>query len=705
MGIVIQESDSDEPRNRANSAPYTKRNDPYVKNGMPGIIIIRGSHNHPLNSPSAMKHLTTPTSIRDEFFEYFSLGMNIASASQYHENKILFEDRNGETEKNSLDDETLLGNAQMNPTKRAVQYWYMLWRNSSFGPRDGSDLLPVLDKRIAMYAADDIIIKYETDPFALIIVTPIMQRIHQCDFSRKILFIDTTSCCDHENYAITFLLSATPCGAVPCGVIITKDQTMNSFENAFKILQQAIVEKLGSSFFNQNYANVIMTDNCAAEIGAAKAIWPDSVLLLCIFHVLQYVLRWLQDANHKIEKAHQGDLMSTFQTILYSTDIKEADDAYESAMAIGSSYPGWQSYLQDQYAMKEKWCLAYRVGLTAHHTNNFAEISIRLFKENVLDRVKAYNLVALLDFIVTTMEVFYKRKLREFYNSRDRRKHLYLQEIFRRAEYIQREDIVKINEHTYEVPSQNIAGTIYTVDSEKATCNCKGGVMGKLCKHIAAVYQFYDVKNSIFPSITIEGRRQMAFVALGEKMPSIDYFLPLHVSTMTEKERRLRDNLNSNVIEISAVNVLETENELRDNIVNLDHAEMASVNSAVEENANLEKANDVEDEEYNFADLLDLLHQLNGKFGLADMSQQGVKKFICRLRKIRSSGQWVSFLHTAAKSVPLRRALGARIKVQPTAIQRRKNRNNRQPAAVNRRHRIAPKKNDKKHSISLRMYV
>ncbi|XP_065218332.1 uncharacterized protein LOC135844139 isoform X2 [Planococcus citri] len=626
MGIVIQESDSDEPRNRANSAPYTKRNDPYVKNGMPGIIIIRGSHNHPLNSPSAMKHLTTPTSIRDEFFEYFSLGMNIASASQYHENKILFEDRNGETEKNSLDDETLLGNAQMNPTKRAVQYWYMLWRNSSFGPRDGSDLLPVLDKRIAMYAADDIIIKYETDPFALIIVTPIMQRIHQCDFSRKILFIDTTSCCDHENYAITFLLSATPCGAVPCGVIITKDQTMNSFENAFKILQQAIVEKLGSSFFNQNYANVIMTDNCAAEIGAAKAIWPDSVLLLCIFHVLQYVLRWLQDANHKIEKAHQGDLMSTFQTILYSTDIKEADDAYESAMAIGSSYPGWQSYLQDQYAMKEKWCLAYRVGLTAHHTNNFAEISIRLFKENVLDRVKAYNLVALLDFIVTTMEVFYKRKLREFYNSRDRRKHLYLQEIFRRAEYIQREDIVKINEHTYEVPSQNIAGTIYTVDSEKATCNCKGGVM-------------------------------------------------------------------------------ETENELRDNIVNLDHAEMASVNSAVEENANLEKANDVEDEEYNFADLLDLLHQLNGKFGLADMSQQGVKKFICRLRKIRSSGQWVSFLHTAAKSVPLRRALGARIKVQPTAIQRRKNRNNRQPAAVNRRHRIAPKKNDKKHSISLRMYV
>lgn len=83
--------------------------------------------------------------------------------------------------------------------------------------------------------------------------------------------------------------------------------------------------------------------------------------------------------------------------------------------------------------------MGYKVGKTAHHTNNYAEISIRLFKVNVLDLVKAYNIVALLEFVIYTMKFFYKRELKEFFNSRDRKNQPFLQKVLKRTNYIQKQ--------------------------------------------------------------------------------------------------------------------------------------------------------------------------------------------------------------------------------------------------------------------------
>ncbi|XP_065207575.1 uncharacterized protein LOC135836577 [Planococcus citri] len=682
------------------TTPYTKRTDPFIKNGMPGIVHLRARHNHPLVSPSALKCLSTPKSVRDQFHEYFSMGMMPSVASNYHENKLLFEDDVDLPVQDSdlpVDDkEVLLDHARYNPTKRTVKYWFERWKNLQYGPKDGSNLETILNQKIASYASQGVTVRYvnnEQDPFALVVITPIMERIHQCSFSKDVLFVDTTSACDHENTSITFLLSVTPCGAVPCGVLITKEQTKAAFTTGFKLLQEVVSEKLGTSFGGQNYPTVLMTDNCSAEIGGALAIWLDSISLLCVFHVLQYVLHWLQDSAHHIPKEHQRDLISTFQTILYCTDINEAENAFESAMAVGGSFPQWQNYLQDQYNSKEKWCLAYRKGLTGHHTNNYAEISIRLFKENVLNRVKAYNFIALLDFIASTMELFYKRKLREFFNSRDRRNHLYLQYLLKNAAYIRKENIVVINEHTYEVPSENDPATMYIVNREQASCNCKAGQMQKLCKHFAAVFKFFDVRSNIIPDVTIEGRRTMAFVALGkDNMPPFDYFLPLHVNELTQNERE------------------ESAKENCDPSVNNNHPEAPEQPSSVCTDNTL-APNDVPVQQplcgnvsYTFEEFLDVQRKLYEQYGATDSINQGITKATSRLLKIRSTGQWSSYLHTVGKSIPLRRATGAKIKVQPTAISRRKASKSRLPVAIKRRGRIHPKKGEK-HSISTCMYA
>jgi len=77
---------------------------------------------------------------------------------------------------------------------------------------------------------------------------------------------------------------------------------------------------------------------------------------------------------------------------------------------------------------KEKlWCLVFRdASVHGHQTNNFSEVNVRIFKDIVLSRNKAYNAVALVDFICTSLEEYYLRRLRTFANRRnDTARHIF----------------------------------------------------------------------------------------------------------------------------------------------------------------------------------------------------------------------------------------------------------------------------------------
>ena len=45
-----------------------------------------------------------------------------------------------------------------------------------------------------------------------------------------------------------------------------------------------------------------MTDNCDELGDALNAVWPRSKLLLCLFHMMQQVWRWLFDKHHCISQ-------------------------------------------------------------------------------------------------------------------------------------------------------------------------------------------------------------------------------------------------------------------------------------------------------------------------------------------------------------------------------------------------------------------
>lgn len=143
-----------------------------------------------------------------------------------------------------------------------------------------------------------------------------------------------------------------------------------------------------------------MTDDSEAEINALRSVWPMSKNLLCIFHIAQAVWRWLWDSKHQIAKEHRNSLMASFQLILYAPTVKQAEEAYKNCCAFGGgfspTYENWTRYIINYWKRKELWCLAFRnEEVRGHNTNNFSEVCIRIFKDEVLCRVKAYNVLTI----------------------------------------------------------------------------------------------------------------------------------------------------------------------------------------------------------------------------------------------------------------------------------------------------------------------
>jgi len=65
------------------------------------------------------------------------------------------------------------------------------------------------------------------DSFTVVIITPMMNLpIGMLRTSSDIIFVDTTSACDPQNHAITFMLALCAAGAVPLAIIITKGMNM-----------------------------------------------------------------------------------------------------------------------------------------------------------------------------------------------------------------------------------------------------------------------------------------------------------------------------------------------------------------------------------------------------------------------------------------------------------------------------------------------
>ncbi|XP_050299938.1 uncharacterized protein LOC126738583 [Anthonomus grandis grandis] len=178
---------------------------------------------------------------------------------------------------------------------------------------------------------------------------------------------------------------------------------------------------------------------------------------------------------------------------------------------------------------KDKWCLCFRknVMTRGNNTNNFVESSIRIFKDIVLQRCKAFNMCALVDFIVNVFESYHKRHILLFANNRSTKNNFLYMKFCGK---IQNMNVEKINEYMYSVSSNAEQSLIYTVDIDLAMSDCPYGSSGKFCKHLCAVQEKCGIVFKNAQLLTTNDKKTLVKLSLGYDV-SEDFFENMDASS------------------------------------------------------------------------------------------------------------------------------------------------------------------------------
>lgn len=147
--------------------------------------------------------------------------------------------------------------------------------------------------------------------------------------------------------------------------------------------------------------------------------------------------------------------MLLFRRILYSNTIEEIRENYDHILndAIFKKYDNIQAHVANYWDRREEWSLAYRSTLLTrgNNTNNYVEASIRIFKDIVLQRCKAFNACALVDFVAKVFESYQKRHLLSFVNFRNSKNEI----LFRKMSHSANVSVQRLDENTFLVSSEN----------------------------------------------------------------------------------------------------------------------------------------------------------------------------------------------------------------------------------------------------------
>lgn len=162
-----------------------------------------------------------------------------------------------------------------------------------------------------------------------------------------------------------------------------------------------------------------------------------------------------------------------------------------------------------------------------NQTNNYSEATIRILKEIILERSKAYNVVALVEFISIIWDKYFINRLLDFaYNRRNQRDYE-LQ--LTKMKSVDPNSILQIDEFLYKVPSSKDSKKTYDVNTIIGWCSCYSGKQGGFCKHQALLKQYYDIEFPNSPVTDSNERYKLALLALGIKdCPPKPFFEVLH---------------------------------------------------------------------------------------------------------------------------------------------------------------------------------
>jgi len=528
----------------------------------------------------------------------------------------------------------------------------------------------------------------ENDPFILVIITPLMKRVHEkVRSSGEMVFFDSSGGMEEYNLRVFVMVTHSFVGALPLGIVVTSDETTDTLTRALEMFSSSLPD---FAFYGKGALNgpgVIMTDNCDELKDALHATWPRSRLLLCIFHLMQQVWRWLFDKKHGILQADRPAIMMKFRKIVYS-DIEEQTDEFFNDLLedCRDVYPKLKSYLITLFEIKERWCMCFRnnLMLRGNNTNNYVEAQFLVLKDNILNRTKEVNINGLLEKLTKDFNNHYKLKLLSVANGRF--DGIYSRRFMGKSKGSEgvgfklpsesvlvtlSAKIVHSNTSIFFVPSFTDPSIQYCVDTELGICECHVGKDGSPCKHQYIAWRKFGKASNFIPYLSAEKRKECSYIAIGETLPD-SYYLGLRdfvfEQPQTEQNERSTTEIGTEVDQLDQGFPQDTVEDELDNPVN--SIEKLTVGECKREMTETSKV---------IADLLDK-HSENQEL------LKGVSKFCDRIKRYENQpSKLISAFHNfgtdthyrkkVTNTTLLKKRLGKKIKVQPEAVKRRKVKN------------------------------
>ncbi|XP_041479165.1 uncharacterized protein LOC121426833 isoform X1 [Lytechinus variegatus] len=496
------------------SIKYPRSKDPHIKAGLLFIVTLRFEHNHPLSCADVLKRKDVSEATVTKLKTLFQNGHSPSSALDMI--KYDLQEEHGDQYVYVSADRSILPDPQF-----CYRLYYKVFEQA-YGPASGEAMFVDLENRIHLYNEEQHqtcakIEQTSDDQTVIAICTPLMKRAHETiKHSGELVFVDSSGNCDRHNSRIFVMLTHSSAGGVPLGIIVATSESQSTVTAGFKLLKSILPD---GAFYGrgEDGPQVIMTDDCKALRQGLHAVYPDAALILCIFHLLQAMWRWLWDAHSGIPKQNRPYLLQLFKRMVYADTTVELEVQHNHLLndEIVHKYPKFLAHVDTVYQRREAWadCLQKELPIRGNRTNNFVESSMRVIKEKVFMRLKAFNVTQTVHFLYTRLEAYYIRRLMDVANNRMANPS--------QSKYnaddgdVNLDNIVKEGDTSFTVPSRS-SERLYHVDITLGTCTCPIGITGGPCKHQSAVMNKFNIESTNFlPTCSPNLRKMYYFIATG----------------------------------------------------------------------------------------------------------------------------------------------------------------------------------------------
>ncbi|KAI4830303.1 hypothetical protein KUCAC02_001943, partial [Chaenocephalus aceratus] len=249
------------------------------------------------------------------------------------------------------------------------------------------------------------------------------------------------------------LLTHSCAGGLPLGILLCQSEDEQTIARGLEQLRQVVGEK---GFAGRGHVGpqLVIPDDCRAERGALGKACPKATLLLCSFHLLQAVWKWLWSKESGVTHGDRPALVAIVKEMLYCQETGRVDRLYSEARRHPVQ-PGMRSS---------------------------SEAAMRVLKDNILQRTKAFNLPQLFDLLTSRLETYYEARIVDVALGR--------WESFQRAQFLPQDgNIAASRIQQIEVKKFVVKGSTQTYDADMdlELCSCPAGQTGAPCKHRAAV--------------------------------------------------------------------------------------------------------------------------------------------------------------------------------------------------------------------------